>query len=85
MTPLDHDETTLYTALRKASSSAQGRCAQALTLGVASRLGMRTVRLDELLAAWARAGWWEDGQEWFAGCFTGGAPLTIDEIEQVVA
>lgn len=59
------NETTLYAALREASSKRW--CSQQLTLAVAGKLGMRTVRLDELLAEWARAGWWQDGQEWFAG------------------
>jgi hypothetical protein len=41
---------------------------------------MRTLRLDELLAEWARAGWWEDSQEWFAGFFTDRSPRAIEQV-----
>lgn len=85
MTPLDHDESTLYAALREASVPTEPWCSQQLTLAVAAKLGMRTLRLDELLAGWARCGWWEDGSEWFVGHFTDKAPRSIETIEQVAA
>lgn len=72
------DEFTLYAALRHASVSADGWCDAKTTLAVAGKLGMRTLRLDELLAGWARAGWWEDGT-WFSGHFTVRAPRALDE------
>jgi hypothetical protein len=80
MTPLDHDESTLYAALREASVPTERWCSQQLTLAVAAKLGMRTLRLDELLAEWARAGWWEDSQEWFAGFFTDRSPRAIEQV-----
>lgn len=79
------DESALYSALREASVPTERWCSRDTTLAVASKLGMRTVRLDELLAGWARCGWWEDGKEWFTGHFTDKAPRSVDSIEQVAA
>jgi hypothetical protein len=79
------DEPTLYTAMRNASAPTDGWLGTTDVLAIAARLGVRTVRLDALMAEWTRAGWWEDGSGTFSGFFTDRAPRTIDEIEQVAA
>lgn len=79
------DEPTLYTAMRHASAPTDGWLGTPAVIAIAARLGMRTARLDELLAGWARAGWWEDGSGTFSGFFTDRAPRSIDESEGVAA
>jgi len=79
------DEPTLYAALRHVSVPTEGWCGTTNVLAIAAKIGMRTVRLDALLAEWARAGWWEDEGSSFGGHFTDKAPRSIDAIEQVAA
>ena len=79
------DETALFTALRHASAPMEGWCSTTDVLTAAAKLGMRTVRLDELLAGWTRAGWWADGSGSFSGYFTDKAPALRDVMQRVAA
>lgn len=79
------DETALFTALRHAAVPTEGWCSTSDVLATAATLGMRTVRLDILLAEWTRAGWWADGSGSFSGYFTDQAPHLIDVVKRVAA
>lgn len=82
---MSSDETALFTALRHASVPTEGWCATPDVLATAAKLGMRTVRLDTLLAEWTRAGWWADGSGSFSGYFTNNAPALRDVMQRVAA
>lgn len=82
---MSSDETTLFIVLRHASVPMEGWCSTTDVLTAAARLGMRTVRLDELLAGWTRDGWWADGSGSFSGYFTDNAPALHDVMQRVAA
>jgi hypothetical protein len=79
------DETALFSALRHASVPTEGWCGTTDVLATAAKFGMRTVRLDTLLAEWTRAGWWADGSGSFSGYFTDKAPALRDVMQRVAA
>jgi len=79
------DESALFTALRHASVPTEGWCSTTDVLATAARLGMRTVRLDTLLAEWSKCGWWEASADSFGGFFTERAPQLLDVMKRVAA
>jgi len=82
---MSSDETALFTALRHAAVPTEGWCSTTDVLAIAARLGMRTVRLDTLLAEWTRVGWWADGSASFCGYFTDNAPALVVVMKRVAA
>jgi hypothetical protein len=74
-------EPTLYAALRHAGVPNDGWCSASAVLALAARLGISTVRLDEVLAEWARCGWWTDHGN-FDGYFTDHAPYVGDVMKR---